>query len=66
MKGALEVMLEMSGGTRSEWELLVSGRGFLVAQMVKNPPTIWETWVRSLGWEESLGEGVAAHSSILT
>ena len=45
MKGALEVMLEMSGGTRSEWELLVSGRGFLVAQMVKNPPEMQETWV---------------------
>ena len=26
----------------------------LVAQLVKNPPTMWETWVRSLGWEDSL------------
>ena len=43
----------------------MSGRGFLVAQMVKNPPTIWETWVRSLGWEDSLEEGMATHSSIL-
>ena len=57
MKGALEVMLEMSGGTRSEWELLVSGRGFLVAQMVKNPPTMQETWVRSLGWDDPLEKG---------
>ena len=24
----------------------------LVAQLVKNPPTMWETWVRSLGWED--------------
>ena len=24
----------------------------LVAQMVKNPPAMWETWVRSLGWED--------------
>ena len=31
----------------------------LVAQLVKNPPTIWETWARSLGWEESPGEGKA-------
>ena len=29
----------------------------LVAQLVKNPPTIWETWAQSLGWEESPGEG---------
>ena len=37
----------------------------LVAQTVKNPPTIWETWVRSLGWEDPLEEGMAIHSSIL-
>ena len=36
-----------------------------VAQMVKNPPTIWETWVLSLGWEDPLEEGMATHSSIL-
>ena len=29
----------------------------LVAQLVKNPPAKWETWVRSLGWEDSPGEG---------
>ena len=39
--------------------------GFLVAQMVKNPPVMQETWVRSLGWEDSLEEGMATHSSIL-
>ena len=26
----------------------------LVAQLVKNPPAVWETWVRSLGWEDPL------------
>ena len=36
-----------------------------VAQMVKNPPTIWETQVLSLGWEDPLEEGMATHSSIL-
>ena len=30
----------------------------LVAQMVKNPPALWETWVQSLGWEDSLEEGM--------
>ena len=33
--------------------------------MVKNLPAIWETWIRSLGWEDPLEEGVATHSSIL-
>ena len=36
----------------------------LVAQLVKNPPAMWETWVQSLGWEDPLEEGVATHSSI--
>ena len=37
----------------------------LVAQLVKNPPAVWETWAQSLGWEDSLEKGKAAHSSIL-
>ena len=37
----------------------------LVTQMVKNLPAMWETWVRSLGWEGPLEEGMATHSSIL-
>ena len=37
----------------------------LVAQLVKNPPAMWETWVQSLGWEDPLEKGKAAHSSIL-
>ena len=37
----------------------------LVAHTVKNPPTMWETWVRSLGWKDPLEEGMATHSSIL-
>ena len=38
---------------------------FLVVQMVKNLPEIWETWVQSLGQEDLLEKGMAAHSSIL-
>ena len=38
----------------------------LVAQMVKNLPAVQETWVQSLGWEYSLEEGMATHSTILT
>ena len=37
----------------------------LVAHLVKNLPTMWETWVRSLGWEDPLEKGKATHSSIL-
>ena len=37
----------------------------LVAQLVKNPPAMQETWVRSLGWEDPLEKGKATHSSIL-
>ena len=33
--------------------------------MVKNPPAMQETWVRSLGWEDPLEEEMATHSSIL-
>ena len=33
--------------------------------MVKNLSTVWETWVRSLGWDDPLEEGMATHSSIL-
>ena len=36
----------------------------LVAQLVKNLPAIRETWVRSLGWEDTLEKGKATHSSI--
>ena len=37
----------------------------LVAQLLKNPPAMKETWVRSLDWEDPLGEGKVTHSSIL-
>ena len=38
----------------------------LVAQLLKNPTAMWETWIRSLGWEDSLEKRMAIHSSILT
>ena len=37
----------------------------LVAQLVKNPPAMWETWVQSLGWVDPLEKEKATHSSIL-
>ena len=36
-----------------------------VAQLVKNPPAMWETWVQSLSREDLLEKGTATHSSIL-
>ena len=37
----------------------------LVAQTVKNPPAVWETWAWSLYWEDPLEQGMATHSCIL-
>ena len=37
----------------------------IVARLVKNPPAMQETWVRSPGWEDPLEKGKATHSSIL-
>ena len=37
---------------------------FLVAQLAKNLPATWETWVRSLGQEDPLEKGKATHSGI--
>ena len=37
----------------------------MMAQMVKNPPAMQDTWVRPLGWEDPLEEGMATHSSIV-
>ena len=36
-----------------------------MSQTVKNLPIVWETWVRSLGWEDPLEKGMAIHSNIL-
>ena len=51
------------------FEVLFYKHQFLVAslgaQWVKNLPAVWETWVRSLGREDPLKEGMAAHSRIL-
>ena len=36
-----------------------------MAQRLKRLPAMWETWVRSLGWEDPLEKEMATHSSIL-
>ena len=40
-------------------------QGFPGDSDVKNLPAIWDTWVRSLGWEDSLEEGMVTHAGIL-
>ena len=49
------------------WWATVQGvaKSRTLAQMVKNLPGMRETWVRFLGWEDPLEEGMASHSSIL-
>ena len=56
--------LESSPGEGIGYPLLYSWAS-VVAQPVKNPPAMWETWVPSLGWEDPLEEEMATHSSIL-
>ena len=53
-----------SAGESTDYPLQYSGAS-LVAQMVKNPPAMWETWVRPLSWEDPLEKGKATHSRIL-
>ena len=55
----------MPGFKASENRLTGSFVGSLVAQRVKHLPAMQETWVRSLGREDSLEKEMATHSSIL-
>ena len=41
--------------------LTYTPRSSLLAQLVKNLPAMWETWVQSLGWEDPLEKGKATH-----
>ena len=51
-----------------KFEFLIGETVFetMVAQLVRNQPAVWETWVQSLGWEDLLEKGMATHSSILS
>ena len=57
--------LERSPGEGIGYPLQYSWASLMV-QTAKNLPAMWETWVQSLSWEDSLEEGMAAHLSILT
>ena len=62
----LKVLVEKFLGD-SDWPSLghVPTRASLVAQTVKNPPAMRETWVQSMGWEDPMEEGMTTHSSFL-
>ena len=53
-----------SAGERIGYPLQYSWAS-LMAQLVKNPSAMRETWVQSLGWEDPMEKGKATHSSIL-
>ena len=57
--------LDLEKAEEMEIKLPVGSQASLVAQMVKSQFAMWETRVRSLGWEDPLKEGMATHSSIL-
>ena len=44
------------------WDLLAPQEVSLAAQTVKSPPAMQETWVQSLGWEDSFKKGMVTHS----
>ena len=55
----------VQNGTFVKTEKLGTSQASPVAQLVKNLPAMWETWVQSLGWEDPLEKGKTAHFSIL-
>ena len=61
------VYTQWSVSHEKEWKIVICSNVDepLRAQLVKNPPARWETWVWSLGWEDSLEKEKATHSSIL-
>ena len=60
-------MIPQSGSSHGEGIVYILQYSWasLVAQTVKNPPAVRDTWVGSLGWEDPLEEGMATHSRIL-
>ena len=60
-----ERIIFSTNGARAVGFLMPKNGTSLVAQTVKHLPTIWETLVQSLGWEDLLEKEMATHSSIL-
>ena len=60
-----EYSMQISGTSSLYSSLFLKLQASLVAQMVKNLPAVWETWVQFLGWEDPPEKGTAVHSSVL-
>ena len=60
-----EIILLLWFGLYSWEKFGPNSRASLIAVLVKNPPAMQETWVRSVGWEDPLEKGKATHSSVL-
>ena len=58
-------MIPGSGRSAEEGYPLQHSWPSVVAQLVKNLPATYETWVRSVGWEDPLEKGTATHFGIL-
>ena len=69
MLGKIEVKRKMGQQTMRLLDSIFNSMDInlssLVTQMVMKLPAMQETWVRSLGWEDPLEEGMATHSSML-
>ena len=61
----IQVSAPTSNAEEAEVEDSVNRRASLVGQMVKNPPTIQETRVQSLGWEDPLEKGICYDQCVL-
>ena len=58
-------MISIQEVQSSRFYFVANGEPLKASPTVKNPPAMKETWVRSLGWEDSLEEGMATQCSIL-
>ena len=61
----MERQAKLQTGRKSSTYVFNKGLYRVVAQLVKNPPAMQETWVKSLGWEDPLEKEKSTHSSIL-
>ena len=59
------IVYGVTEATQQQQQQHATRRGFPGGSAGKNPPAMWETWVRTLGWENPLEKGKATHSSIL-
>ena len=65
LKDKYHILMHIHGIWKDGTKEFIYRAASLVAQMVKNPPAMWDTWFQSLFWEDLLEKGIATHSSIL-